>query len=147
MPTPTLIDVLVRTAASAGCEEPTRLRHALEIASDNRQPLMDAVVDSTMVDEDRFFAELATGLGMPYAEEGIGEAAEGLRNNFPAKLALRHRICPLQVASGEATILTYNPFDLSHCSCKGGSTSFSTSFRLHPAFLCPQKPSNERKTP
>ena len=113
MPSPSLIDVLVRTAASAGCEEPTRLRHALELASDNRQPLMDAVVDSTMVDEDRFFAQLATGLGMPYAEEGIGEAAEGLRNNFPAKLALRHRICPLQVASGEATILTYNPFDLS----------------------------------
>ena len=113
MPTPSLIDVLVRTAASAGCEEPTRLRHALEVASDNRQPLMDAVVDSTMVDEDRFFAQLATGLGMPYAEEGAGEAAEGLRNNFPAKLALRHRICPLHVASGEATILTYNPFDLS----------------------------------
>lgn len=112
MPTPTLIDVLVRTAASAGCEEPTRLRHALEVASDNRQPLMDAVVDSTMVDEDRFFAQLATSLGMPYAEEGAGEAAEGLRNNFPAKLALRHRICPLHVASGEATILTYNPFDL-----------------------------------
>ena len=113
MSTLSLIDVLVRTAASAGCAEPTRLRHALELASDNRQPLMDAVVDSTMVDEDRFFAQLATGLGMPYAEEGIGEAAEGLRNNFPAKLALRHRICPLQVASGEATILTYNPFDLS----------------------------------
>ncbi|MDI1314941.1 GspE/PulE family protein [Prosthecobacter sp.] len=113
MPTPSLIDVLVRTAASAGCEEPTRLRHVLEVASDNRQPLMDAVVDSTMVDEDRFFAELATGLGMPYAEEGAGEAAEGLRNNFPAKLALRHRICPLHVASGEATLLTYNPFDLS----------------------------------
>lgn len=113
MSTPSLIDVLVRTAASAGCEEPTRLRHTLELASDNRQPLMDAVVDSTMVDEDRFFAQLATGLGMPYAEEGAGEAAEGLRNNFPAKLALRHRICPLHVASGEATILTYNPFDLS----------------------------------
>jgi general secretion pathway protein E len=112
MPSPTLIDVLVRTAASAGCEEPTRLRHALELASDNRQPLMDALVDSSMVDEDRFFAQLATGLGMPYSEEGAGEGAEGLRNNFPAKLALRHRICPLQVASGEATLLTYNPFDL-----------------------------------
>ncbi|WP_395744595.1 GspE/PulE family protein [Prosthecobacter sp.] len=113
MPSPSLIDVLVRTAASAGCEEPTRLRHTLELASDNRQPLMDAVVDSSMVDEDRFFAQLATGLGMPYAEEGAGDGAEGLRTNFPAKLALRHRICPLHVAGGEATILTYNPFDLS----------------------------------
>ncbi|WP_395748784.1 GspE/PulE family protein [Prosthecobacter sp.] len=113
MPAPSLIDVLVRTAASAGCEEPTRLRHALEIAADNRQPLLDAVVDSTMVDEDRFFAQLATGLGMPYAEEGAGDAADGLRTNFPAKLALRHRICPVHVTGSEATILTYNPFDLS----------------------------------
>ncbi|WP_395738661.1 GspE/PulE family protein [Prosthecobacter sp.] len=113
MPAPSLIDVLVRTAASAGCEEPTRLRHALEIAADNRQPLLDAVVDSTMVDEDRFFSQLATGLGMPYAEEGLGEGAEGLRTNFPAKLALRHRICPVHVTGSEATILTYNPFDLS----------------------------------
>ncbi len=112
MPTPTLIDVLVRTAASAGCEEPTRLRHALEIAADKRQPLLDAVVDSSMVDEDRFFAQLATGLGMPYAENGISDAAEGLHSRFPAKLALRHRICPAQVAGSEVTILTYNPFDL-----------------------------------
>ncbi|MBE2286840.1 MAG: type II/IV secretion system protein [Prosthecobacter sp.] len=112
MPTPTLIDVLVRTAASAGCEEPTRLRHALEIAADKRQPLLDAVVDSSMVDEDRFFAQLATGLGMPYAENGISDAAEGLHSRFPAKLALRHRICPAQAAGSEVTILTYNPFDL-----------------------------------
>lgn len=112
MPSPTLIDVLVRTAASAGCAEPTRLRHALELAADKRQPLMDAVVDANMVDEDRFFAQLATGLGMPFSENGVGEAAEGLHNRFPAKLALRHRICPTQVANNEVTILTYNPFDL-----------------------------------
>ncbi len=113
MPAPTLIDVLVRTAATAGCEEPTRLRHALETAADKRLPLMDALVDSSMVDEDRFFAQLATGLGLPYAEHGVSDAAEGLHSRFPAKLALRHRICPAQVANGEVTILTYNPFDLS----------------------------------
>lgn len=113
MPAPTLIDVLVRTAASAGCEEPTRLRHALEIAADKRLPLVDALVDSSMVDEDRFFSQLAAGLGLPFAEDGISDAAEGLHSRFPAKLALRHRICPAQVAGGEMTILTYNPFDLS----------------------------------
>jgi len=112
MPSATLIDVLIRTAASAGCAEPTRLRHALEMAADKRQPLIEALVDANMVDEDRFFAQLATGLGMPYAENGLDDAAEGLHARFPAKLALRHRICPAQVANGEVTILTYNPFDL-----------------------------------
>jgi general secretion pathway protein E/type IV pilus assembly protein PilB len=113
MPSPTLIDVLVRTAASAGCAEPTRLRHALELAADKRLPLVEALVDANLVDEDRFFAQLATGLGMPFSENGIADAAEGLHSRFPAKLALRHRICPAQVANGEVTILTYNPFDLS----------------------------------
>lgn len=112
MSAPSLIDVLVRTASSAGCGEPTRLRHTLEIAADKRQPLMDALVDSGMVDEDRFFSQLASGLGLPFSEEGVADAAQGLHTRFPAKLALRHRICPAQVSSGEVTILTYNPFDL-----------------------------------
>ncbi len=113
MSTPTLIDVLVRTAASAGCAEPTRLRHVLEIATDKHQSLLDAVVDSSMVDEDRFFAQLATGLGLPFTENSIADTPEGLHNRFPAKLALRHRICPAQIANGEVTLFTYNPFDLS----------------------------------
>jgi hypothetical protein len=41
-----------------------------------------ALVDANMVDEDRFFAQLATGLGMPFAENGIADAAEGLHSRF-----------------------------------------------------------------
>jgi hypothetical protein len=110
---PTLIDVLVQTAASAGCAEPTRLRHSLEIAADKRQPLMDALVDANMVDEDRFFEKLATGLGIPFDENGAADAPEGIHNRFPAKIALRHRVFPTQLSNTEATLITYNPFDLS----------------------------------
>jgi general secretion pathway protein E/type IV pilus assembly protein PilB len=110
---PTLIDVLVQTAASAGCAEPTRLRHSLELAADKRQPLMDALVDANMVDEDRFFEKLATGLGIPYDHNGATDAPEGIHNRFPAKIALRHRVFPTQLSNTEATLITYNPFDLS----------------------------------
>ena len=132
MPSPTLIDVLVRTAAGAGCEEPTRLRHALEIAADKRQPLMDAVVDANMVDEDRFFAELARGLGMPFSENDTDEAAEGLHSRFPAKLALRHRICPAQVSNSEVTILTYDPFDLSARQAVGQELRKNVHWQIAP---------------
>ncbi|MCE2694577.1 MAG: Flp pilus assembly complex ATPase component TadA, partial [Verrucomicrobiaceae bacterium] len=132
MPAPTLIDVLVRTAASAGCEEPTRLRHTLELASDKHQPLIEALVDANMVDEDRFFAQLATGLGMPFSENGIADAAEGLHTRFPAKLALRHRICPAQVANGAVTILTYNPFDLSARQAVGQELHQSVHWQIAP---------------
>jgi len=109
----TLLDVLVRTAASAGCQEPTRLRHALETAADKHLPLMDALVDSSMVDEDSFFQHLATSLGIPFDQNGAEDAPEGIHTRFPAKIALRHRVYPSQVSTTEATILTYNPFDLS----------------------------------
>jgi len=49
---------------------------------------------------------------MPYAKDE-GEPQEALHNRFPAKLALRHRIYPTHVSAVEATVLTYNPFDLS----------------------------------
>ena len=110
---PNLIDVLVQTAASAGCAEPTRLRHSLEMAADKRQPLMDALVDANMVDEDRFFEKLATGLGIPFDQNGAADAPEGIHNRFPAKIALRHRVFPTQLSNTEATLITYNPFDLS----------------------------------
>ena len=109
---PSLIDVLVQTAADAGCAEPTRLRHSLETAADKRQPLVDALVDANMVDEDQFFEKLATGLGIPYDPNGATDAPEGIHNRFPAKIALRHRVFPTQLSNTEATLLTYNPFDL-----------------------------------
>jgi general secretion pathway protein E len=110
---PSLIDVLVQTAADAGCAEPTRLRHSLEIAADKRQPLVDALVDANMVDEDQFFEKLATGLGIPFDQNGAADAPEGIHNRFPAKIALRHRVFPTQLSNTEATLITYNPFDLS----------------------------------
>jgi general secretion pathway protein E len=112
MPANTLSDVLIQTAGQAGCPDAPRLRHVLEEAADKRQPLIDALLDANLVDEERFFAELAAGLLLPYADEGAAEPPENLHNRFPAKLALRHRIYPTQVSAQETTLITYNPFDL-----------------------------------
>lgn len=112
MPSPALIDVLVSTAGDAGCRDSARLRTALEEAHDKRQPLVDAVLDSNLVDEEQFFSRLADRLHIPLAADGNGEAAEGLHNRFPAKLALRHRVFPTRVGGTEITLLTYDPFNL-----------------------------------
>lgn len=111
MTSSTLPDVLLSAAQKAGCRDQAKLRHALDDASDKRQPLIEAVLDANVVDEETFFSQLADSLRMPYAKED-SEVQEGLHNRFPAKLALRHRIFPEHVSAVEATILTYNPFDL-----------------------------------
>jgi general secretion pathway protein E/type IV pilus assembly protein PilB len=112
MPSSALIDVLVSTANHAGCNDQARLRTALVEAADRRQPLVDAVLDSSLVDEERFFEHLAGKLSLSFASEENGEAGEGLHNRFPAKLALRHRIFPRRVSGSEVTLLTYDPFNL-----------------------------------
>ena len=108
----TLSDVLSKAANLAGCRDAPRLRHALEEAGDKRQPLIEALLDANVVDEESFFSQLAGILKMPFAKDE-GESQDGLHNRFPAKLALRHRIYPTHVSAVEVTVLTYNPFDLS----------------------------------
>ncbi len=73
---------------------------------------MDAVLDANLVDEEKFFESLSSRVRIPFAANGADEAAEGLHNRFPAKLALRHRIYPTQVSGVEVTLLTYDPFNL-----------------------------------
>ena len=58
------------------------------------------------------FEQLAAAVKLPYIAESQTDAQEGLHNRFPARLALRHRIFPTHVTGMEATLLTYNPFDL-----------------------------------
>ena len=112
MPSPSLIDLLTQTATEAGCHDAARLRVALEDAVDHRQPLIPAILDSNVVDEERFFASLAHRVGLPFHDAAEIEAQEGLHTRFPPRLALRHRIYPLHVGSIDATLLTYDPFDL-----------------------------------
>lgn len=112
MPSTSLIDVLLSSANDAGCRDQSRLRTALESASEKRQPLIDAALDANVVDEDRFLEKLADRLHMSYSTNGSEGEGEGLHNRFPAKLALRHRIYPTHISGLEVTLLTYDPFNL-----------------------------------
>ena len=67
MSLPSLSDALVTAAQKAGCRDQSKLRHLLDDASDKRQPMVEAVLDANLVDEESFFAELAGILKMPYA--------------------------------------------------------------------------------
>ena len=112
MPSPSLVDLLTQTATEAGCTDSPRLRVALDDAMERRQALVPAVLEAGVVDEERFFESLAGHVHLPFYSEASIEPQEGLHNRFPPRLALRHRIYPLHVSSIEATLLTYDPFDL-----------------------------------
>ena len=90
-----------------------RCRETLQEAMDKRQPLIDTILDSNLVEEEQFFSALAKTVKLPYHEENTIEVPEGgLHNKFPAKLAIRHRLYPLTSSGMEVTLLTYDPFNL-----------------------------------
>ncbi len=110
---PSLIDVITHAATSAGCMNALRCRETLQEASEKRQSMIDTLLDAKLVDEESFFEQLGTTIGMPFLPDGAIEATEGgLHNKFPAKLALRHRLYPIAVTGLDVTVLTYDPFNL-----------------------------------
>jgi general secretion pathway protein E len=95
-----LPDVLLSAAQKAGCRDQARLRHALDEAADKRQPLIEALLDANIVDEETFFSQLAESLRMPCITASPPSS--------PCATASIQRMSAAQ----EATLLTYNPFDL-----------------------------------
>jgi len=107
-----LAELLTQCAAQAGCSQPEQCRQALQEATERRTSLVDAVLDSGLVDEDLFYPALGQALDLPFTADENFEAAENLHNRFPAKLALRHRLYPAQLSGPDLTLLTYDPFNL-----------------------------------
>ena len=107
-----LPDLLTQCAAEAGCETPQECKQTLTDAATRRASLVDALLESGLVDEDRFFPALGRALNLRFVKDEEIENADSLHARFPAKLALRHRIYPLQLSGADLTLLTYDPFDL-----------------------------------
>lgn len=108
-----LIDVITHAATRAGCMNALRCRETLQEAAEKRLPLVDAILDANLVDEEQFFDQLAQTVHLPFVAEAAIEIPEGgLHSKLPAKIALRHRLYPYLVNGMDVTLLTYDPFDL-----------------------------------
>jgi general secretion pathway protein E len=108
-----LIDVLTHAAMQAGCFNALRCKEMLQDATDKRQPLIDSLLDSKLVEEEPFYTALAKELRMDFVNDSaLAEIDGGLHNRFPAKLAIRYQLYPAEVTSMEVTLLTYDPFNL-----------------------------------
>ncbi|WP_038169443.1 GspE/PulE family protein [Verrucomicrobium sp. BvORR106] len=107
-----LTDLLAQTATEAGCTQSQLCRQTLEEAVSRRSSLVEALLDSNLVDEDLFIEHLGRSLSLPFTSDESLEPADNLHNRFPAKLALRHRVYPAHLSGADLTLLTYDPFNL-----------------------------------
>ncbi|MBI4024412.1 MAG: type II/IV secretion system protein [Verrucomicrobia bacterium] len=107
-----LVPFLSNLAKQTYCADLTGCEATLKQAAAQQRSMVDALLDEGLVDESRFLSALSASLEIPWRNEPIITMPPALREKFPVRLALRHRLLPLSADETSIQILTYDPFDL-----------------------------------
>ena len=71
-----------------------------------------ALLEKQLVAENDFLREMCAHFGLPYWENALPPMDEKLRQQFPARLALRYHLYPVRLNDNDLYLLTYDPFNL-----------------------------------
>lgn len=82
--------------------------------------MINTLLDTGHVDEETFLAQIAEGMSIPWVAMPVPDAADApeLKRILPARVALKHRLLPLNIVPEEGVthrkivIATCDPFDL-----------------------------------
>ncbi|MBB5352305.1 type II secretory ATPase GspE/PulE/Tfp pilus assembly ATPase PilB-like protein [Haloferula luteola] len=112
-----MTELLIEPAKKSGCDELKKLEEVLESAALRQRSPIDDLLDAGLVDEEPYMRELASELGMEWLPSiPQPEAPLPLREACGPRVALRHRLLPIEVVgSEEAPVLklaTFDPFNL-----------------------------------
>ncbi len=108
-----LIDPAIRT----GCDDLPALRELLSAAVQRQRSPIDDVLDSGVVDEERYMRELAHDLGIEWLDSiPQPDPPLPLREACGPRVALRHRLLPVAITGEEEhrrlKLATFDPFNL-----------------------------------
>jgi general secretion pathway protein E len=107
-----LVPLVTKIAVDSGCRDRVRCEQVLQDASGRQGSLVEALLDSELVEEAAFAENLAKATGLEYLNESELDLSQPLHSRFPAKLALRHRLLPGRLDGKDVCLMTYDPFDL-----------------------------------
>jgi general secretion pathway protein E len=71
-----------------------------------------ALLEKQLVTEHEFLRELCAEFGLPFWENALPPMDEKLRQQLPARLALRYQLYPVRLNDNDLYLLTYDPFNL-----------------------------------
>src|SRR6202022_3633423 len=103
---------LVEIAKASGCSDLDACRECVRAAAEEQRSVIQAILDSRLVDETEFLKGVSRWLDIPWWNEPISGVAAPLREKVPARTALRYRVVPLQQNEDGIWIAIYDPFDL-----------------------------------
>ena len=70
------------------------------------------LLEKQLVDEFTFLRGLADQFALPWWDAALPAMDDKLRAQFPARLALRYQVYPVQLNENDLYLLTFDPFDL-----------------------------------
>jgi type II secretory ATPase GspE/PulE/Tfp pilus assembly ATPase PilB-like protein len=109
--------MLIDPALRAGCDDLSALREVLAGAAQRQRSPIDDLLDSGVVDEERYMKELAHDLGMEWLDSiPMPDQPLPLREACGPRIALRHRLLPVAITGEEGAkrlkLATFDPFNL-----------------------------------
>ena len=112
-----MTQLLIEPARRAGCADLAALDEVLRMAAQRQRSPIDDVLDAGVVDEERYMRELAHDLGLEWLDTiPAPEHALPLREACGPRIALRHRLLPVEITETNGTkrlkLATFDPFNL-----------------------------------
>ena len=92
-------DIFVNTAKTVGCSDLDAFGEVIELAVTQQRSVIDAIIDSKLVEEEDYLKALSEVLRLPWREELIEEGVKPhyLRKICSAQLALKYLVLPVAV--------------------------------------------------
>jgi general secretion pathway protein E/type IV pilus assembly protein PilB len=107
-----LRQTLVQLAEQSGAKDLPACEQAVAAAATDQRSMISALLDTGQVDEKVFAQKLGEKLGLPVWSDEIPPIPAPMREKFPARIALRHRLLPITPGEGEPLpVLGFDPFD------------------------------------
>jgi len=105
-----VLDLLTDALRKAGSEMTPETLEATAQALATQRSAVRAVLTQEGISEKEFLKAVAAGVGMEWFEPPA-DAVPSFSKTFPARLALRYHLVPLQQSEEGLVLATYDPFD------------------------------------
>lgn len=105
-----ILQLVEEALQDARCEVSAEILTAVEEAVSTQRSAVRATLSTEKAPEREFLKALAARVGTPWFEPPV-EGIPSFAKSFPARLALRYHLVPVEKTDEELTLATYDPLD------------------------------------
>lgn len=104
--------VLKNLALELRLGDETTIKETIDASLAQQTSAIGALLEKQLVTEHEFLRDVCAEFGLPWWENALPPMDEKMRQQFPARLALRYHLYPVRLNDHDLYLLTYDPFNL-----------------------------------